>query len=406
MNYINKIYEKSQTLNVQTAHDYKYFVTADYAQYAIDEFINTYNVQYAYVIGFSIKNIKKDVFTVGDRTINDLKQNIADDIFKFFSKFNEKIFFMTQDGFFFVLVKTNNEITKTLDESYGGNFLSKRKTNDLLKSLESFKFSKYNIHDIYLNPDINLMVGFYGVHDNSITQIVDNLENMIRRFEPKKEYNAVQLFNPQTEFVFYYDMEQFQQLKQILNISLINVSFSYLNYQDEKIAVPMFSLTKLAAFNMSSLTHLVPFNLHSILIKHLAARAIQQFSTNQKLSESLMINYPIETLTNTNFSSQSFDSKISYFSLTPKQIILLLDLGHLPSGHNMHTVVTNIMNLKKYGFRIVCKNVKSNNIDFVNQIKPYFIFYNEINKNIPGHNEYNKLMVKLLAKIKVNYYTE
>jgi hypothetical protein len=122
-------------------------------------------------------------------------------------------------------------------------------------------------------------------------------------------------------------MEQFQRLKQSLNINEINQKNSVIYYGKQRIIYPIFSSLKLAAFNTEGVIRITPQYLRPIMMKHLAAKAIQQFSVSSNKHELLMIHYPIESLLDPNFSIQIFYSKITHFDLAINQIVILLNLN-------------------------------------------------------------------------------
>jgi hypothetical protein len=166
-------------MHIQVSHSYGHFVTANYAQYAINEFIQSQNVQYGYVIGFSIKNIKKSNYTFGNRMLENVKQHLGDQINAFFASYQDKLLFMSENGSFFVLLKTDSNVTRSLKLMYEGNYQERRKTNDPLVEFEKFVFKPYSFHGIDINPNINLMAGLYGVHDNDIFNLIYDLQTMI-----------------------------------------------------------------------------------------------------------------------------------------------------------------------------------------------------------------------------------
>jgi hypothetical protein len=204
------------------------------------------------------------------------------------------------------------------------------------------------------------------------------------------------------EFSSLQDMTQYQQLCAIFDVKTIKLQFHEINYNNETIIIPTYSAFNLAAFNAQKIMETVPFNLRPILLKHLSAKAIQSFSTMNQINTKLLIKYPIESLMYENFSSQMFYSKLTKFNISPKNILILLNLDYLQTNHAI--IINNINNLKKLGVGIVCTNVTVQNIDFVRDIKPYFVFYKRYAKLTTKEHEYEKLMTKLLAKIKVKYY--
>jgi hypothetical protein len=391
-------------MNVQVAYNYKYFIVANYVQQAINEFIQTKNIQYAYVIGFSIKNMKTTTHTFGSRLVNQINEHVAVQINHFFKDYQDKLLFMSENDLFFVLLKANVQITKNLKTMSDDNYLKKRKSHDLLAQFESFRITPFEFQNVKISFQNNLFVSLYGVHDNNIFNLIHNLENMIQSFEPKCEYNLVQLLNPQIEFTSRYDMQQFQRLKQLVDINQIQLKAHVINYRDQKIVFPIFSLLKLTAFNTETIIRITPQHLRPIMIKHLAAKALQHFSTSENKHTLLMTHYPIESLLDPNFSTQIFYSKISHFDLSARQIILLLNLNFLNPKLDLHNIVTNVNNLKKIGIRFVCSNVNVHNIDFVIQINPYFVFYQDFKPTNAKELEYKKLMKKMLTQAKVNYY--
>jgi hypothetical protein len=166
-------------MNHQVIHDYKYFITANYIYDEINEFIKDHNVQYAYIIGFSIKNIRKGPYTVSERIINGFKQSTADDIHHFFREKNEKLFFTSDEGYFFVLVKTNVLCTKNLKLSYFNNYQTERPKKDLISKFQDLIFSPFLYQGIQIKAETNLMVGIYGVHSNDIFYLIQSLQTMI-----------------------------------------------------------------------------------------------------------------------------------------------------------------------------------------------------------------------------------
>jgi hypothetical protein len=70
-------------------------------------------------------------------------------------------------------------------------------------------------------------------------------------------------------------MEQFQQLKQVININDIRLKTTHIQYNETEIIVPVFSLMKLAAFNAGSIVKTTPNYLRPIMLKHLSAKALQ-----------------------------------------------------------------------------------------------------------------------------------
>jgi hypothetical protein len=214
----------------------------------------------------------------------------------------------------------------------------------------------------------------------------------------------VQLFDPKIEFTSHHDMEQFQRLKQSLNIHEIEQKNHIIKYRNQTIVFPTFNSLKLAAFNTSGIIRMTPIHLRPIMIKHLAARALQQFSISNNKNDLLMIHYPIESLNDPNFSTQIFYSKTSHFDIDVKQIILLLDLEHLNPEISYEHIVNNVTNLKKIGVRFVCNNVNVHNVDLVTQIKPFFVFYQDFSHVDAKEQKYKKLMKQMLTKAKINYY--
>ncbi|MDR0675091.1 MAG: hypothetical protein LBF36_02400 [Mycoplasmataceae bacterium] len=404
MVYVNRIYQKTQLMNKQAAYDYKYFVVSNYAQYAINDFIKKHNIQYAYVIGFSIRNIKKTNFTVSKRMINEIQQHVANQIKVFFDSYPAKLLFMSENDFFFTIIKADVSIVKSLKLMNENNYLKKRKKNDPLIQFESFHLRPYEFQGVKFVPQTSLLVGLYGVHDNDIFNLIYDVQTMIEWFEFKNEYSKVQLFNAQIESNIRYDMEQFQRLKQLFDIHQINQKSRIIYYQNQKIIFPIFSLFKLAAFNTDNIIKMTPEHFQVIMIKYLAAKALQQFSIMNNKHELLMIRYPIQSLMDQNFSAQIFNNKILYFDLSPNQIILLLDLRLLGNKSDQQNIIANINSLKKIGIKFVYKNVNVHNIDFVIQTKPYFVFYHHFTAKNYQEQEYMKLMKKMFTKAKVNYY--
>jgi hypothetical protein len=354
------------------------------------------------LIGFSIKNISGGTYTLGSRIISEYKQTIANDIYKYFDKYPHKLFFINENEYFYVLIKTDYQITQSLDTAYHGNFLKFRQNQDFLKQFELFKISDYRFHNVEVTADINLIISLYGVHDNDIFKLINSTQVIVDSFEPNSKYNIIQLSDFRSKLALDQDMSEFQQLKQILDINEIKLKFKIFNFVNENINFPIFNDLKLMAFSTDAIIRLLPKKLHKIAIKHLASKAIEQFSKNIRSNESLMINYPIESLNNPDFSSQTFYSKIAYFNINAKQIIVLLDLDHLKENHDH--AINNILNLKKIGIRVVCNNITAKTIDFVNAVKPYFVFLRALNTKDPKIKELQKLMKKILTKIKVKYY--
>jgi hypothetical protein len=197
-------------------------------------------------------------------------------------------------------------------------------------------------------------------------------------------------------------LEQFQRLKQSLNINEINQKNSVINYGNQMIIYPVFSSLKLAAFNTEHIIRITPQDLQPIMMKHLAAKAIQQFSISDNKHELLMVHYPIETLIDPNFSLQIFYGKILHFNVSVDKIVLLLDLNFLDLAQDLQPIYNNISNLRKSGVRFVCSNVNIHNIDFVIKIKPYFIFYHDMEQTTANIRQHARLMKQLLTKAKVN----
>jgi hypothetical protein len=179
MIYISKIYQKTQMMNIQVTHRYNHFVVANYAQYAINEFIESQNVQYAYVIGFSIKNFTKTDYTFGNRLKENIKQDLANQINMFFASYPSKLLFMSEDRSFFVLLKADPTITQLLKKMYNGNYLKKRENNDPLVQFEKLEIKPYQFQDLKIGSTINPMIGLYGIHDCDIFNLISNLETMI-----------------------------------------------------------------------------------------------------------------------------------------------------------------------------------------------------------------------------------
>jgi hypothetical protein len=199
-------------------------------------------------------------------------------------------------------------------------------------------------------------------------------------------------------------MEQFQRLKQSLNIHEIEQKNHIIKYHNHTIIFPTFNSLKLAAFNTSGIIRMTPTHLRPIMIKHLAARALQQFSISNNKNDLLMIHYPIESLSDSNFSTQIFYSKISHFDIAVNRVVLLLDLEHLNSEMSHEHIINNIVNLKKMGVRFVCNNVNVHNIDLVMLTKPFFVFYQDFSRADGKEQKYRKLMKQMLTKAKINYY--
>jgi hypothetical protein len=167
-------------MNIQVAHDFKYFVVADYAFYAINEFIKTRNVQYAYVVGFSLKNIVSSSYTIGNRTVNIVKNKIANSIYEQY-KGEDTLFFISDEGCLFMMIKTTSKVTKTLKSSYSGNYVLERSKDDVVYDFQQFGKKTYglSIYNVKIEPKVNLMVGIYGVHSNDAHELVQNVEMLI-----------------------------------------------------------------------------------------------------------------------------------------------------------------------------------------------------------------------------------
>jgi hypothetical protein len=179
MVYVSRIYEKTQMMNIKVSHSYKHFVVANYAHYAINEFIEKENVQYAYVIGFSIKKIKKDNYVIGKRMTKTIKQHIADQIKVSFNQYDHKLLFMSDNDSFFILLKTDISITKSLKTMYANNYIKTRQKNDPLHQFDSFKIEPFSFQNISITSQVNLLVGLYGVHNNDIFSLIYDLQSMI-----------------------------------------------------------------------------------------------------------------------------------------------------------------------------------------------------------------------------------
>jgi hypothetical protein len=201
-------------------------------------------------------------------------------------------------------------------------------------------------------------------------------------------------------------MQQFQRLKQALNIHEIEQKRQIIHYHNEEIVYSNFASLKMAAFNTNSIIKMTPQYLRPIMIKHLGARALQYFSTIDHKHKSIMINYPIESLLDANFSTQIFYSKVLHFDILTNQVILSLNLNFLPNNQPLNQIINNIDNLKKNNIRIVCEHVNVHNIDFVMKIKPYFVVYDVVKGNHSKKNEYDKLMKRMLKKAKIDYYVK
>jgi hypothetical protein len=179
MIYISRIYQKTQLINIQVTHSYHHFIATNYAYYAVNDFIANNNIQYAYVICFSIKGIKKNKYNIGERTIEILKQHFANQIDTFFAPFPDKLLFMSESGHFCALVKADVSITKNLKLMYQNNFLKKRGNDDLLLQFESFQIKPYEFQSVKIVPQTNLLVGLYGVHNNDIFNLIHDLQDMV-----------------------------------------------------------------------------------------------------------------------------------------------------------------------------------------------------------------------------------
>jgi hypothetical protein len=166
-------------MNIKVSRSYQHFIVANYVQYAINEFIKKENIQYAYVIGFSIKTFTKGTYTVSKRMLESIKQHIADYINTYFNKYEHKVLFMSNNGSFFVLLKTDAKITKLLGTMYKNNYKKVRNSSDPLYQFSTFKVNPYEFQTFQIIPKINLIVGLYGVHDNDIFNLIYNIESMV-----------------------------------------------------------------------------------------------------------------------------------------------------------------------------------------------------------------------------------
>jgi hypothetical protein len=275
MLYVSKIYQKNKTLSTHVAFSYDHFVAADYAYNAINDFIFEHNIQYAYVFGISIKNIQYSTHTIGSRVLNNLKENIANDVYVFFSNFPKKIFFTNEENYLFVLVGADINATKNLKLSYQNNYNVTRQKTDPLNVFQNLKISPFSYNGIQIKSDVNLITGIYGVHSNDILGLTQNLQATIESLEIQNNCNVIQLFDPHIQSSLNYDIDQFHQLKQIININTITIKPIYHKYGNDKIVFPIFSSMKATAFNTSTIVKLVPNHLKPILLRHLMARAVK-----------------------------------------------------------------------------------------------------------------------------------
>jgi hypothetical protein len=391
---IYRSYNKAKSMSTSARFVDKYYVNSSRYEELLKAYINENNIQYGYVIGFSIKT--KTHCT--EEQINSIYKTYASVIHDFFYKYNS-FFFKTRAGNFFCFIKSNINEMRNLQIAYKNANQSNREVNDPFIKFRDFKNS---ITDS--NIDIKGMTTIYGVHDSDINRLIKIDEDMIGSLDLEPNTSVIYLYDPNLTQLQTDNLYQYNVLKHIIDDSKIYVDFLSFEIDGHKIYAPTYGYFSHLIYNYDNLINIVPTHLRQIAMRHFSAVAIQHFSQNQNINKHLLIiKYPIEKLEYAKFSVQEITNKIYTFYLKPNQIIFNINLKFMNLDATKY-LFNNIERLKKYGYKISVSNVTVDNIEIVKTIKPFMCFYKHMDfVSKTKNNQYDNLMQQLLNKYNLKF---
>jgi hypothetical protein len=390
---IYNAYGKAKDMSAKSHYVCGYYINSFRANESLKLFINQNDIQYGYMIGFSIK---PRTYT-DDNQLKEIYKNYGYVIHDFFGKY-KSIFFVTKSNHFFCFIKTDFNDIKNLRIQHVIPNQANHSTN-LLAKFELFK-ERINNDTIQVNG----MTTIYGMNSSNTNELINICESMINSSDLEENASIICLYNPSSTHLQINDLYKYAILKHFIDDSKINIDFLSFKIDTDVMYVPTYAYFSQLVYDYNSLISLMPEHLKQIAIRHFSAIAIQHFSSNQSINKNLLlIKYPVEKIAHSRFSIQEITNKIYTFYLNPSQIIFNINLDYVKL-ENIQCLQNNINRLKKYGYKISVSNITAENIEIARNIKPYLSFYKHIESSDNTKTKtYNHLMQRLLNKYNLKF---